>query len=251
MATWNNYDGFIMRNPGTTSTKQDQIIAFDLDHTLIQPKNNHTFPDHMDPSDWEYRPNVLKKLKSLSDDDIIVIFTNQSTAVKNEYVDIFKQKIEDFLFASGINNKTWVFIAVGSSKYRKPSPLLWWEFQKYVNVTSKNIIYVGDAAGRLLRTPKRGKKLKPDFSDTDRKFALNLHIIFETPEQYFDNNQEDQPFELQGRDASDSLSGNLASGLSKKEVPLDTTQQEIIVMVGYPGSGKSSFVKDYLLPLNY
>ena len=45
-------------------------------------------------------------------------------------------------------------------------------------VDLKKSVYCGDAAGR-----KDGKR--KDFSDSDYKFALNIEITFQTPEEYF------------------------------------------------------------------
>lgn len=52
----------------------------------------------------------------------------------------------------------------------------------------KESFYCGDAAGR----PAKGKR-KKDFSDTDRKFAINIGIKFYTPEMYFLGENERLP----------------------------------------------------------
>jgi hypothetical protein len=44
----------------------------------------------------------------------------------------------------------------------------------------KESFYCGDAAGR-----PAGNGRKKDFTDTDRKFALNVGLTFYTPEMYF------------------------------------------------------------------
>lgn len=69
--------------------------------------------------------------------------------------------------------------ATMSDKYRKPATAAWDYFMK-THVTGKGkqldmkkSFYCGDAAGR----PKEDNKPK-DFSDSDRKFAINVGIPF-------------------------------------------------------------------------
>lgn len=57
---------------------------------------------------------------------------------------------------------------------------MWKDFQELTGTKADmaKSIYCGDAAGRV-----KGKT--KDFTDTDLKFALNLGLIFRTPEQLF------------------------------------------------------------------
>lgn len=61
---------------------------------------------------------------------------------------------------------------------------MWKYFEKNLNngieINMKESFYCGDAAGR----PKSGSR-KKDFSDGDRKFALNIGIDFKSPEMLF------------------------------------------------------------------
>ena len=71
-----------------------------------------------------------------------------------------------------------------------------------------NAFYVGDAAGR-----------PGDWSDKDKVFAQNLHVTFYTPEELF-------PL--------------------PKQVPVKVKPEGgVIIMIGYPGSGKSTIAKQY------
>jgi len=71
--------------------------------------------------------------------------------------------------------------ATHSDQYRKPATSTWEYFLKKFTKTGKidvkKSFYCGDAAGR----PKEGDK-KKDFSDTDRKFAINIGLPFFVPE---------------------------------------------------------------------
>lgn len=75
---------------------------------------------------------------------------------------------------------------------------------------SSNAFYVGDAAGR-----------EGDWSDKDKVFAHNLQVTFYTPEEMFP----------------------LPKQVPVKVVP--KTTGDVIIMIGYPGSGKSTIAKQY------
>jgi len=95
----------------------------------------------------------------------------------------------------------------------------------------KMSLFIGDAAGR----PAKGPKKKKDFNDTDLKFAINLGLRFQTPEMCFLGASEIVPmsFEFDPRDLGKSASGG--SSVAPREA------QEMVIMVGPPGSGKTTF----------
>jgi len=175
-------------------------------------------------------------------------------------------KIESVLEKLGLTDK--VTIMVSKSKkgndYRKPHLGMWRYLSDHLSssdaIPDTNVsVYVGDAAGR----PKR-KSTKKDFSCTDYKFALNVGhgITFMTPEQCFYNSKE--PY-----DCVSELNCNLGFQPKKhwkafvnrpieiipeaiEEVLMSPSflTQEMIVIVGSPASGKSSFVNQFLLKDN-
>ena len=115
---------------------------------------------------------------------------------------------------------------------------------------SKKSFFVGDAAGRTTASPYK-KKIYPssnkgDFSDTDRKFALNIGIDFMTPEDFFMESPPNMPY---------TLSGIEPKKIIKKVVESDyefvPRKKELIVLVGIPGSGKSEFFQKYIKPHKY
>lgn len=69
--------------------------------------------------------------------------------------------------------------------YRKPNRGIWDMFIKVNGIEEeeeciKQSLFIGDAAGR-----KKTKTTKADHSDFDYKFALNIGLTFQTPEQFF------------------------------------------------------------------
>lgn len=218
------------------------ISAFDMDGTLIKTKSGSRFPK--DQFDWELNyPNVVQKLKEYSEKGYkIVMFTNQAgVSAKKVKIGELKNKIQHILKKIGLPIQ--VFIATGDNIYRKPLPGMWQTLCKEKNggtiVNLEKSFFVGDAAGRPKNwAPKRTK----DHSTADRFFAANIGINFFTPEEFF-------------------LGASPVSYNEAKFNPKTITvpnfsfhppdKQEIIIMVGGPGSGKSYFVNKYLLPHGY
>ncbi|EPY19904.1 bifunctional polynucleotide phosphatase/kinase [Strigomonas culicis] len=145
--------------------------------------------------------------------------------------------------------------------------------------------YVGDAAGRGGRTLAGRTK---DFSCSDRKFAYNLSIPFLTPEECFGTPvaalfQEEPvvgavlrptktfpavpfqwgdvgPDELRAvPNAFEGLSVRIVAAAGERTATLAAEPYfvktsggpEMVLMVGYPGCGKSTFCRRHLLPHGY
>jgi len=182
---------------------KNKMAAFDYDWTMVSPKDMKTFPTSIDDWQWLY-PSVPEKIRSFHNDGyMIVIFTNQSKEWKHDQVQ---------LVAKTLNIPVFIVIAAEKSEY-KPNPIL---FTSLVGYDEKTIdkdasFFVGDALGR-----------KEDFADTDKLFAEAIGIRWISPESMFG-----------GEPASFKV--NIAFPLSE--------DPEIIIMVGYPGSGKSTIVR--------
>jgi bifunctional polynucleotide phosphatase/kinase len=107
-----------------------------------------------------------------------------------------------------------------------------------VQIDKNASFFVGDAAGRM-----------NDFASTDRKWAVNIGIPFYTPEEYF----------LQLPSAPYNLPGFHVSSLPKlpsldpptaKILP-DTAGTELVVFLGFPCLGKSTFFRRHFAPAGY
>ena len=195
------------------------VAGFDLDSTIIKTKSGRKFGKNADDWMWLYKC-VPDKLKSLQDEGFnIVIFTNQSGLKTEEKRKEFERKLENIFVKNNI--KVEVIAALNKDKYRKPLPNMFTECK--AGFDKQKSFYVGDAAGR-----------KQDFSDSDYKFALNLGIKFYTPEDYFLGIKERLPV------IKKLIENN-------KDIDIKTVyDKELIILVGLPSSGKSTFAKDKL-----
>ena len=111
----------------------------------------------------------------------------------------------------------FVVIATDKAEY-KPNPILFNIPFEGNNINKEESFFVGDALGR-----------KSDFSDSDKVFADNIGIKCYSPEDIFTNKSD--TFEI-------------------PIIPLSSSP-EIIIMVGYPGSGKSAIAKNICKTGNY
>jgi bifunctional polynucleotide phosphatase/kinase len=238
----------LVKNYG--SQPSDKIVAFDLDQTLLTPKSGAAFSKHKD--DWcliydEKSDTTIKdKLQQyLKDGFRIVIISNQSGIKKGKTnEEDWKYKVDQLQILLDI--PFLMMAALNTDFNRKPSIGMWKILEEKLNedveIDRSKCIYVGDAAGRAKNTI--GKK---DHSDSDYKFALNVGIKFFTPEEFFKGMKVTYPkkFDFDPTELKKNREINLEKSLN---IP---THQEMIILVGPPGSGKSSLTKNYLVPKGY
>jgi len=105
-----------------------------------------------------------------------------------------------------------LFIVIATEKCDyKPNPILFNTPFGENGINKNESFFVGDALGR-----------KSDFSDSDKVFAENVGMKWYSPEDIFTNKSE--TFDI-------------------PSIPL-SNNPEIIIMMGYPGSGKSTVVEN-------
>jgi bifunctional polynucleotide phosphatase/kinase len=191
--------------------QRKKIASFDYDWTLVKPASGGTFPKNVD--DWEWlNDSVVPALKKLYEDGYaIVIFTNQTKEWKTKQIEIAM---------TSINIPALIAIAMNKAEH-KPARILFdtaitWEWDK------RKSFFVGDALGR-----------KGDWNNTDRLFAENIGIKVRTPEEIF-------PFESTMNSQFDA----------NKKIKVKK-EQEIVIMIGYPASGKSTIAHDIFEKAGY
>ncbi|KTF93948.1 hypothetical protein cypCar_00027291 [Cyprinus carpio] len=230
------------------SKSPKKIAGFDIDGCIITTKSGKVFPTS--PDDWRILfPEIQPRLASLLKKGYkVVFFTNQMGISRGKLrPEVFKSKVEDIL--QTLQLPVQVFASTAPGIYRKPVIGMWEHLCEKANggvtVDVSQSFYVGDAAGRPANWAP-GKK-KKDFSCSDRLFAINIGLQFHTPEEYFLGWKPAQ-FSLPEFDPVINSKGHL---YDPPDASLTSTKQEVIVAVGFPGSGKSTFFQTHIIPQGY
>lgn len=214
-------DEYIIVKNGNLSKKPHAV--FDLDYTLIKTKSGRKFPK--DGDDWVYLyDNTRDMLLEMNAAYNIILFTNQKGIRKADKRTEFMKKLDQIIGDLGI--RLHIYISIQDGYYRKPFTGLWELFVNNKPVLDKTF-YCGDAAGR-----------KEDFAATDLMFAHNIGIPFYLPEQVF-LKQDISVYPLWWPDYLTKYIG------SPPKIKPPGGEKNMILMCGYPGSGKSSFAKQF------
>lgn len=254
-------------------TKEDKTIsrkkiaAFDLDSTLISTSSGKKHSGSA--TDWKWWDNqVPGRLRQLYHEEgyRVVVLSNQAgltlhfdknfkgpKASTQKRVADFKQKCSAVL--SNLNLPTSIYAATEKDIYRKPRTGMWKEVCEDYDipigdVDLENSIFIGDAGGRTARLGKGtdGVSAMPkDFSCSDRNFAHNVGISYQTPEEFFLNEKPrdfSREFDLADHPYVDQPD-------SPDVVFERRNDKDIVLFCGPPGAGKSTFYWKYLKPLGY
>jgi bifunctional polynucleotide phosphatase/kinase len=180
-------------------SSSDKYAIFDVDWTLIKPKDGRKFPQNVE--DWIWlRESVPETIRKYHDDNYNIVFLTDQT--KPWKVSMIENVIKE------INVPITCLIAMNKT-YHKPNPTFFMDTIKTDDIDMKTSFFVGDAAGR-----------EGDWSRNDIDVAAKIGVRFYTPEEIF-------------RWEHKNIEKNLAS-----------TTKEVVIMVGYPGSGKSTIAKE-------
>lgn len=227
---WENNLGYLYGISENFNYKQ-KIASFDIDGTIISTKSGKVFP--VDYKDWKflYENIVLQTLQDYYKKGYCIIFITNQGGLKNEdkKKDWIK-KINNVVKEIGV--PVCIFASIDIYLFRKPLPSIW-NIIKTMVLVSNESFYCGDAAGR-----------DKDHNDTDYKFALNCYIKFMTPEMFFLGELKNEHWEIKYPNLAE-----MSTTSYYKFVPSKT--KELIILVGFPGSGKSSMVEKYLEPNEY
>lgn len=200
----------------------DDYVCYDLDHTLIKNKSGRVHPKSEDDIEKMY-DNTFNEINKSN----VVIFTNQkgllnkSGLSKDEWLNRLRY------VTNAINKKYIIFVAIGEDGYyeengkyylyRKPGVGMYKRFMLLnKGICSVSNIYVGDALGR-----------EGDYSSSDMDFGKNCEMSVKSPEEFF-------KCEIIKKNKIENVNiPNIVKG-----------ERELIIMVGSPASGKSTFVSE-------
>ncbi|KAG6185459.1 hypothetical protein E4U27_000515 [Claviceps purpurea] len=250
-----NYDN---RQPPRT-----KFAVFDLDGTLIKTRSG---VKHASTSgDWKWWnddvPGVLRALHMQKDYQVIIVsnqggisLENQPNAKSNpgkrKRATAFKEKCEAIL--EELDIPTSIYAASENDIFRKPRTGIWDEVCDDYDVSRGEVdlvksFFVGDAAGR-----SAGPEGPADFSSSDRDFAKNVGLSFTTPEAYFEGHDPREAkfareFDLDDFPFQEAAESEGTPGFEFKK----NEEQDVILFLGRPGSGKSTFFKKFLSHLGY
>lgn len=199
-----------------------KLAMFDLDNTIIFNKSKKRFFE--DKDDWDLIENSKKYITKLHNDGYSIIIISNQTGLKNNNsrCDMFCERLNNII--NKLNVPLIFLAALSNNIFKKPSPAFYTKvILKIVNPTE--VFYCGDAAGR-----------KTDFSNSDILFANNCMIKFYTPEKLFKlkNNKQNFPT-VKNKNLDFCKSGEFEY---KKKY-----NKELILMFGFPASGKSTVAK--------
>jgi len=229
-----------------------KVAAFDLDGTIILG----TFWSKTTEGEWKWwNPMVPSRLKALHNDGYsIIIISNQG--LKKAALKAWKDVKIPSIAAALPDVPFRIFGAKEKDQFRKPMPGIWYELERVfredgVEIDKKASFFVGDAAGRLADLPS-GRQA--DHASSDLKFADNVGIQFSTPEEYF-LGKHHTPYTRQGFNVSqlDKLPLFLPTNTPLIPAPSASFKRmrELILFVGYPCLGKSSFYRRHFQPIGY
>lgn len=155
--------------------------------------------------DWQWlHPTVPDKVKQYYNDGYMIVIFT------NQSKSWKHEQIQ--IVAKTIEIPIFIVVATDKSKY-KPNPLLFNLFIGDKEIDKENSFFVGDAIGR-----------KSDFSDSDKIFAENIGIPCHSPETTFD------------------MKSDFTVDIPLLNLPED--EKQVVIMMGYPGSGKSTIARN-------
>jgi bifunctional polynucleotide phosphatase/kinase len=202
-------------------SSDSKLVGFDLDSTLSK------YPSFKCDVYTLFHKSVPKKLKKFIKKGYKIIVISNQKRLGDIKLEEWKEKVE--CFAEMLDCDFTIFASLKDDLYRKPRIGIW---KKYIK-PAKLAFYCGDAGGR-----------PDDFADSDYKMALNMKTKFVTPEKLFIGKDDETP-SVNDYPSLDSLLKN------HTKIVVPTGKREIIINVGFPGCGKTTYAKKHFLHFGY
>ncbi len=241
-------------------SKPVKFAAFDFDGTLIATKSGLMFARGEDDWRW-WHASVPSRLKQLDAEGYAIVVVSNQAAVSlrpdpktpNKMRSLNKIKAKVTAVFTALDLGMSFYAATAHDIYRKPRSGMWEQLLRDYglsdagDVDHEGSIFIGDAAGRAGDTTANVKK---DHACSDRDFAANVGIRFQTPEEFF-LGQDAKPF-TRNFDPTAFVDAGLPA--QTETTPVVFTKKnglDLVLLCGSPGAGKSTFYWRYLQPLGY
>ena len=249
----------------------EKVLGMDLDWTIIKPIKGKIHP--IDENDWEFLNEVkLSRIKNKIDNGYkFVIFTNQARLLnpitqmglegfKNRWIHIYNKLQNAHIYS------VYLLISLYDDYNRKPSTGMW-EFMishlnNNIHINYTQSIYIGDMAGRI-----------HDYSNSDLLFAMNLNIDFLVPETFYNDslnsNSNSNKYKIFNNEIFNikifnskqyiqnydknitAINQNIINNIKTLlKTLINNQKQYVILFVGSPSSGKTTFYNSHLKNIN-
>lgn len=217
---WETAGGLLLRRDDRGA--RGPAAAFDFDGTLVATASGRRFP--AGGGDVRALRGAAPFERLQGQGYRLVIISNQLGVGRGRVgLDVVRERFERFLAATGLPFS--VACSLADDRFRKPAVGLWEQCEAWWGPLDRSrSFYVGDAAGR----PR-------DFSCSDRKFAHNVGISFQTPEEFF-LGAPAAPFSWGGYDPAGAPRGFPEAAAAA------AAGRRLVIAVGQPASGKTTFL---------
>ncbi len=191
----------------TTSEERRPVVTVDIEGTLVSSASCSN--KIRNAEDYVFLgANIYNKLQHLYDRGFTVVLVTNQIVNKYNTEESVKKKIKSIYncLCRKLDFQPWLFIATKKDKYRRPAEGMWNLFLKLSAIVPTAIYHVGDAIGADDPCPLFR------WADTDSRFAAAIGGILYRPVDVFWDDYE---------------------------APRVSAEQEMVIMVGNPYSGKT------------
>lgn len=252
---WDLIDSVLFYTPKKFIPKPN-VFIMDLENCMIKKISKNNLFHKINPKEIEvYDEGFLKRIKSLLIDiPCTVVIMSNAIISSPAMLDFIKTKLEcamkvlDFEFLA--------MFATMNNRFSKPHTgmyaLLKGYFRQLGTPLQKSIV-ISNNSGRIISKERNGKTyITADQNDTDRAFASNCELLFQTIDEFMDRTEKED-FRWNNRCIPPEFRIQYLEKLNEyknpsifKEIANNPADQHIILLWGAPKSGKTTFANQLI-----
>ena len=251
-SNWKDLD-YLLYYQSKNFIYRPDIIITELDGCLTKKASISSSYNIYNLNNFELFDNLyVKTLKKNIHNTNIIIVSNQFTNNKL-LTDLLKRKIEWFESVTEI--PVMVFFIFRNNKYSKPHTGIWKLIKSYYkanNCTINETVVVSNLGGRIIQTNNSHNSIRRDESDLDRAFAHNCKITYKTINEYL-GLVKTEKFSWNITYLYPEVRSEYIERISEynnpnifKELANIQKQTCMIILIGAPKSGKTTFAEDII-----